>query len=178
MLRGLLQSRSGAAAAELALVTPLLLIIMMGSFEVANYFRDQHTLTKAVRDGARFAARQEFSNFDCSGGTANATNVVTPTRNVVQTGLLANGGDLLPQWASATFSVTVQCFSSVTTGSGAGSVTTNLGGIYNPVAGGTTNAPVVTVVAEIPYQPVLGAIGFKGWGLNIRAEQKAAVMGI
>lgn len=177
MLR-LARSRSGAAAAELALVTPLLLIIMLGTFEVGNYFRDQHTLTKAVRDGARFAARQSFTNFDCGTGTADATNVVTPTQTLVQTGLLAGGGDLLPKWSSATFSVTVQCVTSVTTGSGGSAVTTNLGGIYNPALGTTLNAPVVTVVAEIPYQPVLGAIGFKGWGLNLRAEQQAAVMGI
>jgi Flp pilus assembly protein TadG len=166
-----MRSTCGAAAAELALVAPLLLIIMMGSFEVGNYFRDEHTLTKAVRDGARFAARQEFSNFDCAAGTANATNVVTPTRNVVQTGLVANGNDLMPKWSAATFSVTVQCFTTVTPTGGAA---TNLTGIY----AGSAGAPVVTVMAELPYQPVLGSLGFKGWGLNLRAEQQAAVMGI
>lgn len=158
---------------------PLLLIVMLGTFEVGNYFRDQHTLTKAVRDGARFAARQDFSNFDCSTNTANSANVVTPTKALVQTGVLASGGDLLAQWSGATFSVTVDCFGSVSTpGSGGTSVTTALGGIYRPASGTTVQAPVVTVVAELPYQPVLGAIGFNGWGLIIRAEQQAAVMGI
>ncbi len=52
-LRRLMGSNGGAAAAEMALVTPLLLIIMAGGLEVGNYFMDEHRLVKAVRDGAR-----------------------------------------------------------------------------------------------------------------------------
>ena len=47
----------GAAAAEMALVLPLLLVILFGSLELGNYFMNEHTLIKAVRDGARFAGR-------------------------------------------------------------------------------------------------------------------------
>src|SRR6476619_5757161 len=102
----LIGNQSGAAAAELALVLPLLLIILCGSFEIGNYFLDEHILVKAVRDGARFAARQDFSNYP--NGTCNGTStsvgepVLTDTRNVVRTGLLLGGTDRLPFWAAST----------------------------------------------------------------------------
>lgn len=167
----------GSAAAEMALIMPLLLLIMIGSFELANYFRDQHTLTKAVRDGARYAARQPFNMYDCGSGTANSTAVVTPTKNLVQTGLLSGGGDLLAKWADATFTVSVACSTSVSTGVDAGGNPTSqsLSGIYRDNGMG---APVVTVNVSLPYQPVLGSLGFSGWDISLNAEQRAAVMGI
>ena len=61
------RDRKGSAAVEMALVTPLLLVIMFGSVEVGNFFYNEHLLTKAVRDGARYAARQNFSYYACSG---------------------------------------------------------------------------------------------------------------
>lgn len=151
----------------MALIFPLLLIIMIGCFEVANFFRDEHTLTKAVRDGARYAARQPFSMFDCGAGTADSTGVVTPTKNLVQTGLLVNGDDLLAKWADATFTVSVACSTTVSS--------QTMSGIYRDNGVG---APVVTVKVSLPYQPVLGSYGFAGWDASLNAEQSAAVMGI
>ena len=59
--RRLARDVHAAAAAELALVLPLLLIIMFGSFEIGNYFLNEHILVKAVRDGARVAgSRRRF----------------------------------------------------------------------------------------------------------------------
>ena len=55
----------GAAAAEMALVLPLLILIMFGSFEMGNFFWESHIANKAVRDGARFAARQNFTDMPC-----------------------------------------------------------------------------------------------------------------
>src|SRR3546814_3109530 len=65
--RSLARDRSGAAAAEMALVSPMLIILMFGSFELGNYFLDEHVVLKAVRDGARYAARQNFTTMPCSG---------------------------------------------------------------------------------------------------------------
>src|SRR5690349_1119608 len=84
----LLRDRSANAAAEMALVTPLLLILMMGCAELGNYFWNEHTLVKAVRDGARFAARQSFNWYTGCTGSPDTTNVVTPTQNVVVYGYL------------------------------------------------------------------------------------------
>ena len=81
-LISLWRDRNGAAAAEMALVAPLLLILMFGSFEVGKFFWDEHLVTKAVRDGARFAARQSFASMPCGGPATNEAQI----RNVVRYG--------------------------------------------------------------------------------------------
>src|SRR5215217_7313983 len=50
----------GSAAAEMALVLPLLLALMFGSLELGDYFLSEHVLLKGVRDGAVYAARQDI----------------------------------------------------------------------------------------------------------------------
>ena len=164
--RRLLHSTRATAAAEMALVTPLLLILMMGAFEIGNYFLNEHVLLKAVRDGARFAARQNFDDYSaCSGAVGNP--ILTNTRNVVKTGVVAGGTDRLPYWTATTVSVTMAC----TTSTGG----QTMSGIYQ---GRTSGAPIVTVSATVPYTPVLRSFGFTGIGLNLNASQKAAVMGL
>ena len=165
MLPRLRRNTRGTAAAEMALVMPLLLILMMGSVELGNYFYNEHILVKAVRDGARYAARQNFTNYSCSGAIGGT--VATDTKNIVMTGLLTGGTPRLASWNASTISVTHAC---ATTANG-----TALSGIYR---GAATGAPVVTVSASVPYVPVLESFGFRGTGLSLNANQQAAVMGI
>lgn len=162
-----------AAAVEMALVAPLLLILMMGSFELGNYFLDEHKLVKAVRDGARFAGRQSFTNYSCPGGSTPGGTVVADTQNVVKTGLLSGGTARLPKtW---TISVTFECKTDLRGGS-----SNPPSGIYNP-SSGSAYAPVVTVSATLPYTPVLASYGFTGSSggtvLSLNANQQSAVMG-
>ena len=71
--RALFRNDRAAAAAELALVSPFLLALMFGAFELGNLFLDEHSLEKQVRDGARFAARLELSDdYSCSSDPATA----------------------------------------------------------------------------------------------------------
>lgn len=168
----LVRDPTGAAAAEMALVAPLLLIIGMGAVELGNYFVDEHRLIKAVRDGARYAARQDFSNYaGCNGTPANVPSTLkTNTQAIVQTGLLSSGSDLLPNWASATFTVQMTCTSS------AGTQT--LGGIYTNTTGAAPPA-VVIVTAQVPYSPIaLSGYGFKASGYKLYAQEQASVTGI
>jgi Flp pilus assembly protein TadG len=79
----LLRCERGAAGAEMALVLPLLLVLMFSAFELGNYFRDWHTLSKSVRDGARFAARHDFGDFDCA-AEAEADDVATATKEATE----------------------------------------------------------------------------------------------
>ena len=166
----------GAAAAEMALITPLLLIILCGSIELGNYFMNEHTLVAGVRDGARYAARQNFSQYNGCGGSATAVppTVSNNTKLVVRTGSLnGTAGDLLPNWAdgSTTFTVTMTC---VTT---AGGVT--MSGIYSGNSVGTAGAaPAVLVTARLPYRPLLASFGWRGTGYFLNASQEAAVAGI
>ena len=74
--KGLKQQR-GIATVEMALVTPFLLIMMLVSFEFSRVFMDFNTLTKSVRDAARYAADDAFDgagNID-TGILANAKNL-------------------------------------------------------------------------------------------------------
>jgi len=106
----LARNSSGAAAAEMALVTPLLLIIMFGSVELGNYFMNEHSLVKAVRDGARFAARQSFTSYpDCS---TVGTSAQDATKNVVMYGYLSGSAVLTPNITTSDITVSTSCAAS------------------------------------------------------------------
>ncbi len=156
----------------MALVAPLLLAIMLGSVELGHFMYNEHILAKSVRDGARYAARQPFANYDCA-GEPSAT-VRDNTRELVQTMLLSGGDDRMVNWAATTISVQERCVASVT---GMSNSAESMSGIYDELSRG--GAPVVTVSATGPSRPVIGAaFGFSGIGLNLNASQEAAVMGI
>lgn len=161
-----LSDRRGAAAAEMALVTPLLLIILVGSVELGSYFYNEHILVKAVRDGARYAARQNFSYYGCSG--APTGTVVAETRALVRTTLLSGGSDRFPDVEDGDITLTSSC--KATQGGQA------MTGIYR---GRSAGAPIVKVSALVDYKPIIGGgFGFSGIGFHMKAEQEAAVMGI
>ena len=159
----LFRDRAGAAAAEMALVTPLLMIIMFGAMELGKYFLDEHVVAKAVRDGARYAARRSFTDY---AGCAVSGDVQDKTRNITRTGQVATGGSgRLSYWTNpATITVSVSCDTSTT-----------YSGIYK---GSAIGAPVVTVVAAVPYTPLFNSIGFNVSGLSLNSRSQSAVTGI
>jgi Flp pilus assembly protein TadG len=165
--------RRGAAAAEMALVLPFLLVILFGSLELGNYFMNEHTLVKAVRDGARFAARQSFTNYTSCSGSPGGT-VVGDTRNVVMSGYLTGGSIVTPNIQASDVDVTTSCKSTAN-----GQM---MSGIYagRDVDGDTQDdAQIVTVSASVDYRPVLAtAFGFSGVGMKLNAASEAAVAGM
>ncbi|MFL6733747.1 MAG: TadE/TadG family type IV pilus assembly protein, partial [Sphingomicrobium sp.] len=169
-----IRDRRGGAGAEMALVIPLLLIILVGSIETGNYFYNEHKLVEGARNGARYAARQRFSNYSACSGTVGGT-VYADTKLMVRKGTLdSTANDLLPNWADAAtvFDVTMTCQPALANGSGGNYV---LGGIY---ANASSGAPTVLVSASLPYRPLFGAFGFTGLGFKLNATQTAAVMGL
>lgn len=56
-----LRSERGQSMVEMALAFPILLLVLAGMLEVGKYFNDYLTLLDATREGARFAADQEYS---------------------------------------------------------------------------------------------------------------------
>lgn len=169
-LARLRRNRRGAAAAEMALVAPLLCAILVGSVELGSYFYNEHILVKAVRDGARFAARQNFSNYGSSSTCSSPTDAtfLSNVRALVRTSLLSSGTDRFPDIQDSDITVSAACQVSVSS--------QNMTGIYR---GRTVGAPIVTVSAVVDYEPVIGgAFGFSGVGLKLNAEQQAAVVGI
>lgn len=159
-------STRGAAAVEMALVLPVLLALMFGSVELGNYFMNEHSLVKAVRDGARFAARQNFLNYTaCSGEPGGST--VSDTKNLVINGYLSGGAAITPNISASDITIETSCLAS------AGSQT--MLGIYR---GRATGAQIVTVTAAVDYRSVLGLMGFSGFGLTLNASSQAAVTGL
>ena len=154
-----LYDRSGAAAAEMALVLPLLIVILFAGFEGGHFMWSEHKVVKAVRDGARYAGRQSLDA--CTAGIANQDNIQILTR----TGTLdPTAAPVVPGWTdNSTVTVSISCDAGTTTG------------IYKSQASG---APRVTVSASVPYPDLFGSIGFPTDGLILNAEAEAAVMGL
>ena len=165
--RSLLKERKGSAAAELALILPLLLMLMFSGLEVGNYFMNEHTLVKAVRNGARFAGRQSFTNYTgCSGSPGGS--VVADTQAVVMRGYSSATTIITPNINAGDVTVTTSC---ATTAGGQ-----TFSGIY---AGRTTGAQVVIVTANVEYQSVVAAtFGFNVAGLTLNAASQATVAGL
>lgn len=165
----------GSAAAEMALVTPFLIILMFGAFELGNYFLDEHIVTKAVRDGARYAARLPMSVYysgnSCTSGTY-AGSRLTGIQNVTSTGSVDGTAPArLIYWLSTyttppstSITVTVTCKSAVT-----------YSGIYTPLLG---DVPVVTVKADVKYRSLFQSVGFNATNLYLRAQAESPVIGI
>lgn len=150
----------------MALVAPLLCAVLIGSVELGNLFYNEHILVKAVRDGARYAARQSFTKYGCSGEPT--APVGANTRALVRTSLLS-GSDRFADIQDSDITISTSC----KTVQGTQSM---VNGIYK---GMTTGAPIVQVQAIVDYTPVVGsAFGFSGVGVQLHATQQAAVMGI
>jgi Flp pilus assembly protein TadG len=152
---------AGAAAAEMALVVPLLLALMLGSFDLGNYFLSEHVVQKSVRDAARYAARLPLTDYPaCVPLSATTTKI----QQVARTGRPdGTGGIRLSGWTNNdTVSVTVDCTSGVNTG------------IYTDFPNG---APVFTVSAAVPYPSLFGVLGLGSPSLSLNATSQAAAFG-
>lgn len=95
----------GLATVEFAICAPLLLFLMVATAEVGRCMYQYNTLTKAVRDGARFAT------VNASVGTTRIVSITAATRtaaqNLVVTGNRAGTGTpLLPGLAVNNVTVT------------------------------------------------------------------------
>jgi len=73
----------GAVLVEMVLVTPILLFVMLATAEVTRGFVDHNTLTKAVRNGARYVASRENSIQGSTGNVFITATVRAETQNLV-----------------------------------------------------------------------------------------------
>ena len=165
-LRALFADRKGAAAVEMVMVTPLLLVIMFGATEMGRFFWSEHQLIKAVRDASIYASRQPIANFTCPSTVSAA--VVNDVRDLVRTGVLSGGTDKLANWSGAGASINVS-MTCVTASGG-----TALGGIYTANFG---QVPVLTINATLPYNSIMHGFGVDK-SFTMKANQQAVVMGV
>lgn len=164
----ILKQNDGNAAAEMALVAPLVVLLIFGAMELGNLFYNQHLLSKAVRDGARYAARQPFSEYNM-GSCVLSSDAEAMTRRLVRTAQLASAGapSRLPNWSESdepsTIDVNVVCDS---------------GGAYSGVYIQNGNvAAAVTVEANVSYTPLIGILSDLS-DVTLTAQSQAAVTGV
>ena len=156
----LLKDRRASAAAEMALVLPILLVLLFGSVELGNYFLSEHVVQKAVRDASRYADRLPVGDYDCGTGTMTDP---TPVQKLARTGDPEGTDARLVDWTDDLMTtVSVVCDTS-------GRYT----GVYADFPMGV---PVVTVTTAVPYTSLFGTMGL-GQRLTLNASQQAAVIG-
>lgn len=112
--------RRGVAAVEFAVVLPLLLMLLVGIWELGRIIQVQIDLNNAARDGARLAAQSSIVN---SNGTITQIRYNTGTPNVVgaiQAHLIASGISNL-----SNLSIQLEFVQTVTGGAPTGSTTTD-----------------------------------------------------
>lgn len=160
-----LACRRGSAAVEMALVTPIFLVLACGAVDLGNYFLSEHAVLKGVRDGARYASRRYPVN--CAAVTNDTTSATAiATRNLVRTNTVDGTGTVrLNGWTdNNTVVVSVACNTD----------TTYRGGIYTA---STAGVPVVSVTATVPYPSLFKAFGITKTTINLNATAQAAVVG-
>jgi Flp pilus assembly protein TadG len=151
----------GTAAAEMALLLPLLIMLLMGTFEGGYFLWSEHKVLKGVRDGARYAARHDFTDFTCP-STIDST-LTDDVKNLTRTGTTDGSGPAaVPGWVNDDVTVSLSCDDATDTG------------IY--AALGT--APRVKVAASVAYPSLFGTLGFNTGSLHLNASAQSAVMGL
>lgn len=161
-IRLFLIDQHGAAAAEMALIMPLVMVMLFAAFEGAYYIICEHQVVTGVRNAARYAARLDFSQYACPAGTFSGNEATV--KNLARTGQLIGGSARVQGWGTVATDTTV----SVT-------CTINTDGIY---AATGRNAPKVRVSARFNYTSLMGQLGFTQATLPIGAYAESPVMGL
>ena len=93
-MRNIIQTKSqrGIAVIEFALILPVLMVLLLATAEFGRAFYQYNTLTKAIRDGARYLSDNSLNGAGVIelGGTASTT-----TKNLIVFGNSAGNGDAL-----------------------------------------------------------------------------------
>jgi Flp pilus assembly protein TadG len=172
-IRRFFSCQNGAAAAEMALIAPLSILLFFSAVETGHYFYAQQQLVKAVRDGARFGARQPFADVNCrSGSGVVSQRVKDEVRAITLTGALSGQSEQRSGWDSSeiSFSVTATCPTSAEA----------TDGIYkrDTTVGSAEPAPVINVSASIGYNSLFNGLGIINDSFALNGSQNAVVSGI
>ena len=135
--------KRGAVLVEMGLVTPILVVLMLATADLTRAFIEHNTVTKAVRNGARYVAAKAIE------GSTGLVNIDATLRSDVQN-LVVFGSTTPP--GGATPVVPGLTLANITVVQIAGtdditvSATYTLGGLFGPVlptnlySGNTTSA--------------------------------------
>jgi Flp pilus assembly protein TadG len=145
-MRSLFNRRDGAAAVEMALLTPFFALLLVGFYDYGSYLADASAVEKGVRAGAMLAARSVLPL---------STDATTRVNNVVKKGNIAGTGNFTVNgWSngSATLTITTR--------------TENVSG---------QSVQVIRLQATVPYKSfaegLLTAVGFSAPTISAVHEQ-------
>lgn len=169
-VRRFIYGTRGAAAAEMALILPLSILLLFTSLEAGHYFYQQHQVVKALRDGARFAARQSFDDINCRGGSPSPipAGIESNIQSLTRTGQVGGTTPRVANWDNNNLvTVTVTCPPPL-------SGQTDHTGIYDSAE----PAPQVNVSTRLNYDSLFNGLGVITDSAVLGATQQATVMGI
>ncbi len=159
LAKALLRDRRGAAATELALTLPVLLLILFGIIEFGRLLHDYQIVDKGVRDAGRYLSRMDLI---CPGAALAAADLDT-ARRLALTGQPDGDQALLYYWTDPTsVAVAVSCAA--------------IGG-YSGAYSGAAGIPQVTVTATVPFTFAFLAPFLDNPNLTIRARHNEVVIG-
>lgn len=160
-LRAIGLGDKGAAGVEFAMIVPFLLILFVGAFEGGRLFWDYHVLTKAVRDGARFASRLPA---DCT-GLINATDVLS-VQQLTRTGTIdGSGAPVIAGWTdNSTVTITATCFD-------------NSSDAYSGLYEDQDQIPLITVRAAITFNYLFAGLIFTDASTTLGAINQQVSIG-
>ena len=171
--KAFLSNRSGASAAELALLLPLLVLLMFGAIEVGRVLHDYHLIDKSVRHAARFLSRVTV---DCSDPgnpsiTDNPTFAVNATdmaKNLALTGTpAAPSNDYLLKYWTDPNSITVTPLCTYDNSSG------TFSGAFKDEA----IIPQITVTAQVPIDLGIRSSFLGNLSFNVTVAHNEVVLG-
>lgn len=147
----ILRDTQGTAAAEFAMILPLLIIFLVVVMDFGRLMMDYHAVSKSIRDASRYLGRVGVTCGAGGGAIDNAADI-TRAKNLALSGSVntpAAGAYLLPYWTDPnTISVNITCI--VNTG--------QFSGRYNSLA----FIPSIVVTATVPFSLFFGNIVYSG----------------
>jgi Flp pilus assembly protein TadG len=136
----------------MALVTPILLAMMLATAEVTRVFVDHNTLTKAVRNGARYVAANAYQG--TTGVIAVGATLTAETRNLVVYGNTAGtGAPVLPGLTAADITVTDIGANNIRV-----SAAHTISGILGPVLRSFSGGPDISMVHNLEATVTMRAL--------------------
>jgi Flp pilus assembly protein TadG len=136
----------------MALVTPILLAMMLATAEVTRAFVDHNTLTKAVRNGARYVAANAYQG--TTGVIAVGATLTAETRNLVVYGNTAGtGAPVLPGLTAADITVTDIGANNIRV-----SAAHTISGILGPVLRSFSGGPDISMVHNLEATVTMRAL--------------------
>ncbi len=130
MAKKFVKGERGIASVELALVTPVFLLLFLSMIELGHMIYYSITVEKALRSAATWVGRNEELTAD----------VIAATQNIAKTGEPSGGQYLVKGWEDPVADVQVSSHQFVY----------NLGG-----SAGIIEETVYTVTVSVPYVPVV-----------------------